>query len=354
MPKSPRLPTTRAIAAAAGVHQTTVSLALRNHPRIPAETRERIRQVAERLGYRHDPRITELMYHLRWRRTQRKADVIAYVTDAKTRPSWHPHGTYHDQLAGARGRAELLGFRIDEFWLNREGLTAPRLDRVLRARGIRGLIIGPLSDSRYLDGLAWENYAITGLNYSPRELTLHRVCTNHAQSLGSALDTLARRGFARFGLIQSPEQDRRVRHLWSAAYHGFHARHPEIPCVPICFADHEHADPQAAEKSMVGWFRTHRPQVIFTTAIEWRTALQRAGHACPRDYSFVLLDRHRDPASAEFAGIDQRHLEIGAIAVNHIADFMTRGEFGLPQLETVTMVEGTLLYGPTLREPVVI
>ena len=92
--------------------------------------------------------------------------------------------------------------------------------------------------------------------------------------------------------------------------------------------------------------------MIFTTATEWRTALQRAGHACPRDYSLILLDRHRDRGSADYAGIDQRHPDIGAIAVNHVTDFLTRGEFGLPRLETVTMVEGTLVAGATLRPPV--
>ena len=37
------------IAAKAGVHVTTVSLALRNSPRLPVATRERIRKLAEQL-----------------------------------------------------------------------------------------------------------------------------------------------------------------------------------------------------------------------------------------------------------------------------------------------------------------
>ena len=43
-PKAARV-TLREVAAAAGVSDATVSLALRDHPRIPAETRERIRQL---------------------------------------------------------------------------------------------------------------------------------------------------------------------------------------------------------------------------------------------------------------------------------------------------------------------
>jgi LacI family transcriptional regulator len=348
----PRLPTTREIAAAVGVHQTTVSLALRNHPRIPLPTRLKIRKVAEKLGYRQDPRITELMYHLRLRRTQNKAEAIGYISDAKTRHSWHPHGTYFDQLEGARHRATQLGYRLEEFWLNQSGLTANRLDRILRARNIRGIIIGPISDERYLDGLTWERYAVAGLNYSPRTLSLHRVCSNHARSLDRVLEALAQRGFTRFGLVQSHEQDRRVRHLWTSAYHGFCARHSEVSFVPVCFADHESDEPAANRETLLKWFTTHRPQVLLTTARQWRDVLSAVSFSTPQDYSFVLLDRHRDADSARFAGIDQRHPEIGAIATSKIADLLTRGEFGLPDFESATMVEGTLVTGATLRVPV--
>ena len=68
----------------------------------------------------------------------------------------------------------------------------------------------------------------------------------------------------------------------------------------------------------------------------------------------MLLDRHRDPDSSRFAGIDQRHPEIGAIAAGKVADLLKRGEFGLPKFESSTMVEGTLVEGSTLREAAVV
>lgn len=39
------------IARAAGLHQTTVSLAFRNHASIPTDTRERLLAVAERKSF---------------------------------------------------------------------------------------------------------------------------------------------------------------------------------------------------------------------------------------------------------------------------------------------------------------
>jgi LacI family transcriptional regulator len=47
--------TIRDVAAKLGLSAMTVSLALRDHPRIPAETKERIRATMERLGYKPSP-----------------------------------------------------------------------------------------------------------------------------------------------------------------------------------------------------------------------------------------------------------------------------------------------------------
>jgi len=51
----PLSPTLRSLAAEAGVSPLTVSLPLRNHPRISATTGERIQQLAELRGYTPDP-----------------------------------------------------------------------------------------------------------------------------------------------------------------------------------------------------------------------------------------------------------------------------------------------------------
>src|SRR5215216_2735722 len=49
-PMNERRVTLSDIATHAKVHVTTVSLALRNHPRLPTETRERIQALAKKMG----------------------------------------------------------------------------------------------------------------------------------------------------------------------------------------------------------------------------------------------------------------------------------------------------------------
>lgn len=51
----------RTIARLAELSPATVSLALRNSPKIPEATKVRVRKLAQRTGYRPNAKVTELM-----------------------------------------------------------------------------------------------------------------------------------------------------------------------------------------------------------------------------------------------------------------------------------------------------
>ena len=69
----------REVAAAANVCVMTVSLALRDNPRISAGTRDRIKRLAAELGYHPDPELSRLMNHLRASRTARGRIGVALI-----------------------------------------------------------------------------------------------------------------------------------------------------------------------------------------------------------------------------------------------------------------------------------
>jgi len=52
-------PTIRDIGRETGFHYSTLSLALRDHPRIPDSTKQIIREAAQELGYRPDATLDE-------------------------------------------------------------------------------------------------------------------------------------------------------------------------------------------------------------------------------------------------------------------------------------------------------
>ena len=143
-------PTLRSLAAEAGISPMTVSLALRNHPRIPVATRERIRKLAKQRGYTPDPQIAALMQHLRTRRPARLQSVIAALTTMPGRRT----NRYSEVIArSARERAAELGFGFDQILLGPYLDRAGSLNRVLRARGIDGVVMLPMIEPIELDEL---------------------------------------------------------------------------------------------------------------------------------------------------------------------------------------------------------
>ncbi|HEX9783767.1 MAG TPA: helix-turn-helix domain-containing protein [Opitutaceae bacterium] len=69
------------IARQAGVHVTTVSLALRNHPRLPECTRSRLQALAKEMGYAPDPALRALVAYRDKFMTHRNLQTIAYITN---------------------------------------------------------------------------------------------------------------------------------------------------------------------------------------------------------------------------------------------------------------------------------
>src|SRR4051812_45510213 len=108
MSAPPTRVTLRDIARAAGVHFSTVSLALRDHPRIPAETRERLRQLARELGYVADPLLASLSSYRSARRRVPFRSSLAWITNYPTANGWKQVELFHQYFLGAAERARSL------------------------------------------------------------------------------------------------------------------------------------------------------------------------------------------------------------------------------------------------------
>src|SRR5690606_18960558 len=114
------------VAQAAGVSKMTVSRALRGERGIAAATRERIQVLAEKLGYRPDPAVSELMGRLRKSRIA-GLEPIAWLTSYDTIGGWRTNPGTSEMYRGAADQARKLGFRLEEFSLNTPGMTPKRL-----------------------------------------------------------------------------------------------------------------------------------------------------------------------------------------------------------------------------------
>ncbi|MDW8343724.1 MAG: LacI family DNA-binding transcriptional regulator [Verrucomicrobiae bacterium] len=85
--------TLETVARAAGVHRATVSHSVRNHPSIPQTTRERIAEIARKLGYRPNPLVS--IYHAN----------IAWIDDQPSPRDWFEKAVASKLFAGRRSAA---------------------------------------------------------------------------------------------------------------------------------------------------------------------------------------------------------------------------------------------------------
>jgi LacI family transcriptional regulator len=339
----PHKATLQDVALAAGVHRTTVSLALRQHPRIPQETRVRIQQIAERLHYRINPLVSALMQSRRTGKGVRHA-TLAFVTAYPTRYGWRPD--QHDRpdfFPGALARARDLGYKLEDFWLAEPGMTPSRFCDILSNRGIHGLLIARLPPGLHSLDLQWERFASVALGLTLRTPSLHHVTENHFDTVWQDMQQCHDHGYRRVGLVYSEANDSpRVGERWLGAFLGQqHLLFPARDHVPPC--------PQipADEESFVAWFRRHRPDALICThARPVQRWLARLGLSCPHDLGLIDLDSHPAPGCA---GLRYDFTDIGALGVETLVGLLHRNESGLPSSQHEILLKGTWHEGRSLR-----
>src|ERR1700712_1561557 len=93
------------IAAQVGCSKNTVSLALRSDPQIPVTTRDVIRKVADKLGYRPNAVVSHLMAQLRSSQTARFQAKLALVNAHRDPKAFRTHATIPAYVHGCQQRA---------------------------------------------------------------------------------------------------------------------------------------------------------------------------------------------------------------------------------------------------------
>lgn len=228
-------PTIRQLALLAGVSRTTVSLSLRNHPSIPAATRERIQKLAQQEGYQIDPLVATLMTQLRIARRRRTQEKLVYLTSWNERDAWRASpndAAFHE---GAQIAAARLGYDVEHIWSQEPGLTGRRLSKILYTRGIRGVIIAPLPRPHQHIALEWPHFAAAAISETIIEPHLHRTTHSHGNGMKMMLQRLKEMGYQRIGLANLQEHERLVGHAWEAFYYVHHHSLPAAQRIPPLF-----------------------------------------------------------------------------------------------------------------------
>jgi LacI family transcriptional regulator len=345
------------IARKCSVHVTTVSLALRNSPRLPEQTRLAIQDAARSLGYAPDPLLRALVSYRHNIADRRCPSTIAYITNWDTCWGWKTVTAHPNFYDGARRAADELGFKLEHFWMREPGLTHGRLSQILRARGINGVIIA--SHVREIDHalrLDWDHFSAVKIDYFPHEPALHNVTNNQCDIIRLTMRRVIAAGYRRIGFVMHRGWDHSVDHLWTAGYLCEQQNLSPADRIPM----HLFPGPEPVERWMNqsksevvpdldefrGWLEKHRPEVVISKGSFVLPHLRTLGLEIPRDIAFA--DVFLENFDGAVAGVRQNHETVGALALETLSGLLQHNKRGVPHIPKTTFVEGTWFDGATL------
>ncbi len=335
--------TLRDIAERAGLSRAAVSLALRNDASLPKRTIERVRRIADELGFSPDPNVSKLMAHLRLDRSAAYQATIAWLTAWPTEEGWHVWLREKRLFAGATARAETLGYKLEPFWLRAPRMTARRATAILQSRGIETVLVAPLPDGTTTLDFEWDQFSVAAVGHSLVDPDLHRIESAHAYNFTEALRQIRFGGVRRIGFIESHGTDLRMSHEWTGAFLVDQLSVPEADRVPLLMQE------EIGRADFQEWFTRHAPEVIIANECPVLQWLGEMGLQAPRDVGHVrldcggpeLLDRYEWGFSGTWpSGMDQLPEEIGATAVDTVIAQLHLRQRGVPANPKTTLVKG--------------
>lgn len=317
--------TLRKLAKLLGVSDATVSMALRNNPKISAPTRERVQKLAAEVGYRGNVLVTALLTQVRRGRVGTSSEVIALLLEGD---EMQDSPSVVEGTKIAQQRASQLGMNLQIFFLGKLGGRSAQVDRIMVNRGIRGVIVAPMPLNLKRLAFDWSHYAWAAVGYSFQQQVMNRVANAHFAGLVTCYERLRQAGCKRIGCVLSRDEDKRARYYWQAAARSAPHIHGGAVVPPLMF------EVPFTRREFEDWFRRHRLDAVIGNypdyAAKWITELRL-------DACYATLDLHDH---VPWSGIRQSWGGIFSAAVDQLAGELARNEFGLPASPKVTLIEG--------------
>ena len=317
--------TLKMIAGKAGVSVMTVSYALRDSKQVSESTKARIQKIARQLGYSPDPVMSRLAsYRSRKKRTERR-ETLAWLNLHPEEKTWNYRGSHIlEALEGAQRRVQHFGYYLESFCVPQSG-GWPGMRKILRARGIRGVVIAQPPDGIHRAELNWKDIATVAIGRAITTPDLSRVVLNHTEAVNRLMDRMHHLGYQRIGLVMEKEACRKNAYRNVSAFHGSCER-LEIPLgrrVPPLLP------PSLNASLLKKWIeRWEVDGIVVNRPDQMQKFLPEIGLQVPRDIGYAHLSLpSADPVISGF------HMDpgfYGSWAVDLVHWLLNREETGLP------------------------
>lgn len=307
----------------------TISLALRDSPRVSQKQRERIKALAAKHAYRPNPLVSAL--NATRRRKRAFQATLAFLAHFETSRGWEKKFPAYGALRdGFSARADALGYAVEEVWTRDPEMPVRRRQKILEARGIQGLLVAPLlADGSTLPAMEWTRFSVLTVGYSVRDPDFHRVSHDYFHGMTTALARTRAAGYKRIGFFVDRQVNRVLFNLWLAAYLAEQKTTVGAPRIePLLMGPGD-------EGELLKWARREKLDAVVGVDV-W--SIGERGMSLPPGIKLVALNA--DDAPGPICGIGRDFAFIGRAAAERLVALLHANETGAPERPQTTLVEG--------------
>ena len=328
------------VAKALGLAQSTVSMALRNHPSISEARRDEIKAAARDMGY-HPNHTAASLARLK-RKTERKGihASVAWFNGWARPERLRQFREFDLYWQGAAAAADELGYRIEEYVVNEPSLTAST-ERMLRARGVEGILLCPGALPAGWDSFNWTDFSVIRFSGPAHETeaAFRSVTSNQLGNTLLAMNRMREKGYQRIGFVGIEGKAR----LFGAGFYWGLREVPEENRVPILLL------PEGSERewqaSFENWLRQAEPDAILTDVSLLPSLLAKAGESFPREIGMATLNILDCPIDA---GIFPNPRDVGYTAMSMLGSLIETRSRGIPKSPSQLLIDGSWVDGQSL------
>lgn len=294
------------------------------------------------MGYQKNPYVQSLLSQVRRGRIQPQRAGLALISNYENPNQWQAMPNNRVALEGAFQRAKELGYSLEEFSLANPEMNFTRLERILKSRGIRGLLIAPTPKERLDLKMEIDSFAIVSMGQSLRNRNLSTVSHYHAHSMRQTLAELTHLGYQRIGCSIDPGIDRRIEAGWSAHFQHHQANLPPDRQVPLHFRP-----APSPVQDLRTYVKRHQIDALITDRHDHWQELLADGVSIPGELGYACLSL--PPSGCEASGVLQNNERTGALAVELLVQLIDNGVFGQPSVPQFVFTPGEWRPGCTLQ-----
>jgi LacI family transcriptional regulator len=326
--------TLRDIAKEAGVSHVTVSKALKNDPKISKATKDKVREIADSLGYIKDPVLCSLSNY-RWVSDEKKVQNSIAWLDFCDGNKTSTAKVYNDIFESAKEQAIQYGFRLEIYQPLIENLKPQRLLNILQTKNTHGILLSPLAEPGDLNyTLEWDFFSVVSIGFSIRKPLFHSVMSSQHTSTFSAVNAVLDSGYKKIGLIIDSDTNERTRGQFLGGFLSCCTMRSEIEDFSILYIPINSKNLDDTQR-IKDWVDLNQLDIVIGSHNSHFELYNSRVKGIP----YITLDYQLYPGM--YGSVDQRLPDIGKNAVDLVISMIARHETGIPNEQFSVQLQPT-------------